>query len=111
MKRTLTVLTTAGLIAGLSTATAGAAMAASSERVVHTTSTISASQAYTAAAATDATSPNGAAKPEAVPLVVATAFAAPAAAAAGAKVGDWAADKIIGTWDEPTSASNQLTFD
>ena len=109
MKRTLTVLTAAGLAAAVSTATAGAAMAAPSERTAHTTS-ISASQAYAAAAGGGA-STNGPAEPAAVPLVVFTAFAVPAAGAVGQKVGGWAADKIIGTWAEPTSTSDALIFD
>ncbi|BCC45045.1 hypothetical protein bcgnr5378_31410 [Bacillus cereus] len=37
-------------------------------------------------------------KPLAVPAVVASAFLTGAAGAAGAKVGDWVADKIIGKW-------------
>ncbi|SHH14907.1 hypothetical protein [Virgibacillus chiguensis] len=50
-------------------------------------------------------------EPQAVPAVVGTAFLSGAAGAAGAKVGDWVADKIIGIFsveEDPVSSNADL---
>ncbi|MFP7477267.1 hypothetical protein [Terribacillus saccharophilus] len=45
-------------------------------------------------------------EPQAVPAVVGTAFISGAATAAGAAVGDWVADKIIGIWSSEQDPVN-----
>lgn len=50
-------------------------------------------------------------EPQAVPAVVGTAFLSGAAGAAGAKVGDWVADKVIGIFsveEDPVTSSANL---
>ncbi|EPR76738.1 hypothetical protein ADILRU_0921 [Leifsonia rubra CMS 76R] len=58
-----------------------------------------AGQVFAVAAVADPDDQDGAASPQAIPAVVATAFVVGAASAAGAAVGAWVAGKVIGIWN------------
>lgn len=50
-------------------------------------------------------------EPNAVPAIVVTAFVTGAATAAGAKVGDWVADKVTGIWSADSTIDGNTDLD
>ncbi|MER8026785.1 hypothetical protein SLW73_17070 [Glutamicibacter protophormiae] len=107
MKKIVSRLTAVALAAGLTFGTAGAAFA-NSENPENTS--LLASNAFSVAAESNPHE-KGVAEPQAIPAVVATAFLAPAAAAAGEKVGGWVADKLIGIWSAEPANTDPYAFD